>query len=65
MKPSEYLFVPLKNSKWLRDSQGKPRIYKSSAFARNNLRHLDYDVMQIFAVDDEVSREEFERTSVT
>ena len=61
MRPSKYLFVPLKNGEWLRDSQGKPRIYKSSAMALSNLRHLDYDIMQIFTIDDEVTREEFEK----
>ena len=29
LKPSNFLYVPIKNGYWLRDSQGKPRMYKS------------------------------------
>lgn len=61
MKPSKHLFVPLKNGEWLRDSQGRARMYKSQSIALANLKALDYDTMQIFAIDDVLSREEFER----
>ena len=61
MKPSKYLFVPLKNGEWLRDSQGRARMYKSQSIALANLKALDYDTIQIFAIDDALSREEFER----
>jgi len=61
IKPTDYLFVPLKNGEWLRDSQGKPRMYKSVAMALKNLTNHDYDVMQIFAIDDIVSKADFEK----
>ena len=61
MKPSKYLFIPLKDGKWLKDSQGKPRIYRSGAMALNNLTHQEYDTMQVFSVEDVLSREEFEK----
>ena len=60
MKPSEYLYFPTKNGEWLRDSQGKPRVYKSAMSAIKNLKNQDYDSMQIYTVDDVVSREFFE-----
>ena len=60
MRPSEYLYFPIKNGKWLRDSQGKPRVYKSARLALRNLEKFEYDSIQIYAVDDVVSREEFE-----
>ena len=61
MKPSDYLYFPIKDGEWLRDSQGKPRVYKSATGALRNLEHLKYDHVQIFAIDDVVSREEFEK----
>lgn len=61
MKPSKFLFVPLKSGEWLRDSQGKPRMYKSAAMALSNLKNHDYDIMQVFAIDEILSREEFEK----
>lgn len=60
MKPSENLYFPTKNGEWLRDSQGKPRVYKSAMSAVKNLKNQDYDSMQIYTVDDVVSREDFE-----
>jgi hypothetical protein len=60
MKPSEYLYFPTKNGEWLRDSQGKPRVYKRAMSAIKNLKNQDYDSMQIYTVDDVVSREFFE-----
>lgn len=63
MTPSNFLYFPVKNGKWLRDSQGKPRVYKSAKAAVKNLQRTDYDydLIQIYAVDDVVSREEFEK----
>lgn len=61
IKPTKYLFVPLKDGEWLRDSQGKPRIYKSVAMALTNLANHDYDIMQIFSIEDVVNRSDFEK----
>ena len=61
MKPSDYLFFPIKNGKWLRDSQGKPRVYKSVKSAIRNLEREQYDFMQVYTIDDVVSREGFEK----
>ena len=61
MTPSEYLFFPTKDGKWLQDSQGKPRVYKSALAAVKNLKKHQYDEMQIYTVDDAVKREDFER----
>lgn len=63
MKPTKYLFFPTKNGEWLRDSQGKPRVYKTVGGALRNPAHLDYDTMQIFECIDKPSREEFEKTA--
>lgn len=59
--PSEYLYFPTKNGKWLMDSQGKPRVYKSPRMLLKNCKTQEYDHIQIFAVDDVVCKEEFER----
>lgn len=61
MRPSENLFFPLKNGEWLRDSRGKPRVYKSARTALRNLEHLEYDSIHIYAIDDVLSREDFEK----
>ena len=61
MTPSNFLYFPVKNGKWLRDSQGKPRVYKSAKAAVKNLQRTDYDLIQVYAVDDVVIREEFEK----
>ena len=61
MKPSKYLLFPTKNGNWLRDSQGKPRVYKSVSNAVRNLKCFDYDSVQIFALNDVVSKIEFEQ----
>ena len=61
LNPSDFLYFPVKNGKWLRDSQGKPRVYKSVKSAMRNLEREHYDFMQIYAIDDVVSREEFEK----
>lgn len=60
MKTSEHLYFPIKNGAWLRDSQGKPRVYKSKAAAFRNLANKDYDSMQIYEIKDVLSREDFE-----
>lgn len=59
-KPSEYLFFPIKDGKWLRDSQGKPRVYKSPTAALNNLKNHEYDTILVYAIEDIVTKEEFE-----
>lgn len=61
MTPSEFLYFPVKNGEWLRDSQGKPRVYKSVNAAIKNLKKEQYDQIQVYAVDDVLSREEFEK----
>ena len=61
LKPSKFLYVPIKNGYWLRDSQGKPRMYKSISSAIQNLKKQNYDYIHIYVIDDEVSREEFEK----
>lgn len=61
MKPSRYLFFPVRNGEWLRNSQGNPRVYKSAASAFRELECRQYDTMQIFGICDEMSREDFER----
>lgn len=61
MMPSRFLYFPVKNGKWLRDSQGKPRVYKSVNAALKNLKKEQYDQVQVYAVDDVLSREEFEK----
>lgn len=61
MMPSRFLYFPVKNGKWLRDSQGKPRVYKSVNVALKNLKKEQYDQVQVYAVDDVLSREEFEK----
>jgi hypothetical protein len=60
MTPSEHLYFPVKDGKWLRDSQGKPRVYKNPKRAFENLKKLEYDAIQIYAIDDVLSREYFE-----
>ena len=60
LKPSNFIYVPIKNGYWLRDSQGKPRMYKSASAAKQNLKNQNYDFIHIYVIDDEVSREEFE-----
>ena len=61
MTPSNFLYFPLKNGKWLRDSQGKPRVYKSVKSAIKNLKKEEYDHIQVYAIDDVISREEIEK----
>lgn len=61
MKPSENLFFPTKNGEWLRDSQGKPRVYKSAKSAVRNLERFEYDTMLIYTLDDFLGREDFEK----
>jgi len=63
IKPTEYLFVPLKNGKLLRDSQENQRIYRSAAFVLSNLANHDYDIMQIFWMDDVLTKADFEKAS--
>lgn len=61
IKPSNFLYFPVKNGKWLSDSQGKPRVYKSKEQAIKNLKTHEFDSIHIYVIDDEVSREEFEK----
>ena len=62
LTPSDFLYFPLnENGEWLRDSQGKPRVYRSATGAYKNLQKQKYVAIQIYAVDDIVSREEFEK----
>ena len=58
---TKYLFIPLKNQKQLTDSQGKPRQYKSGCSAIRNLKNEDYDQMNVYRIDDVVSRVDFEK----
>ena len=61
MKPSKYLFFPTKKGEWLRDSQCKPRVYKSPQMALRNLKSHEYDHIQIYECVDVLEKEEFER----
>lgn len=61
MTPSEFLYFPTKNGKWILDSQGKPRVYKSPRMLLKNAHPQDYDHIQVYVVDDVVTKEEFER----
>ena len=60
MKPSEFLYFPTKSGKWILDSQGKPRVYKSPKMLLKNLKPNQYDHIQVYVCDDVFSREEFE-----
>ena len=62
IKPSEYLYFPTKNGQWVKDSQGKPRVYKSPRMALQNLKVHEYDHIQVYACDDVLTKEEFERS---
>jgi len=64
IKPTEYLFVPLKNGEFLRDSRCNPRVYRSASLALKNLIYLEYDVIQIFAIDDVVTKDDFENNCI-
>ena len=61
IKPSNILYFPIRNGRWLQDSQGKPRVYKSVSQAVKNLKKHEYDHIQIYTIDDVLSREEFEK----
>lgn len=61
MKPSDFLYFPVKNGEWLRDSQGKPRVYKSATAALKNLEKQEYELIQVYAVNAVLSREDFEK----
>ena len=61
IRSSEYLYFPIKHGARLRDSQGKPRMYKTLESARKNLKKQDYDFVHVYSVEDIVSREEFEK----
>lgn len=58
--PSKYLYFPTKNGKWLRDSQGKPRVYKSPEMALQNLKTHEYDHIQLYSCQYVFTKEEFE-----
>lgn len=59
--PSDFLYFPIKNGKWLKDSQGKPRVYRSAKAAFKNLKKQEYDAIHIYAADDILGRKEFEK----
>lgn len=61
IKPSDFLYFPVKNGEWLRDSQGKPRVYRSAEAAYRNLQKQKYDAIQVYVMDDILSREVIER----
>lgn len=57
----DFLYFPVnKNGKWLKDSQGKPRVYRSAKAALRNLEKQEYVAIHIYAADNILSREEFE-----
>lgn len=60
LKPCGYLFFPIKDGRFLRDSQGKPRFYNSAEKAVKELERFDYDFMKIYEEHDMVSRRELE-----
>ena len=57
METSEFLFIPARNGEWLRDSRGKPRVYKSGQSALRNLADREFDTIQMFECIDEFSKE--------
>ena len=57
----KFLYIPIKNGQWLRDSREKVRLYKSFSSAVRNCKDREYDHIQVFALDDVLSRKECER----
>lgn len=61
MTPSCILYIPTKNGKWLKDSQGKLRVYKNANSAIRNLKKEQYDHIQVYVIDYVISRDEFDK----
>jgi hypothetical protein len=61
MNAPEYWFVPLLNNEMLIDSQNKPRMYKTAKALMENLKMREYTAVLIYAEDDYVTRQEFEK----
>lgn len=60
--PSDFLYIPVdEKGNWTKDSQGKIRLYKSATAAFRNLQDREYTAIHIYAADDILSREEFEK----
>jgi hypothetical protein len=57
----KFLYFPIKNGQWLIDSRGKVRLYKSFSSAVRNCKDREYDHIQVFVLDDVLSRKECER----
>ena len=57
----KFIFIPIRNGQWLKDSRGKLRIYKSFSSAVRNCKDREYDHIQVFMLDDVLSRKECER----
>ena len=55
------IYFPMKNGKWLTDSRGKIRVYKSLKRAVKENKDREYDHIQIFMLDDVLSREYCEK----
>lgn len=51
---------PVKDKKWLTDSKGKVRVYKTVKRAVVENKDREYDHIQVFMLDDVLSREECE-----
>lgn len=62
-KPIEYILIPTKNGGWLRDSQGNPRMFNSASLAIQilEIEKQEWDEIKIYKIDDDVSREDFEK----
>ena len=58
---SKVVCFPIKDGKWLTDSKGKVRVYKSVKRAVQENKDREYDHIQVFMLDDVLSREECER----
>lgn len=61
MMPSKFIFIPIRNGKWLTDSKGKTRIYKTFKRAVQENKDREYDHIQVYMLDDVLSREECEK----
>lgn len=58
---SKTVCFPVRDGKWLTDSKGKVRVYKSLKRAVLENQNREYDHIQVFMIDDVLSREEAEK----
>ena len=58
---SKIVCFPVKDGKWLTDSKGKVRVYKTVKRAVVENKDREYDHIQVFVLDDVLTRKECER----